>query len=104
GVGMEVHPLEDVPAEGLQVANAYLQSLPSWRCQDRPSTPTAFDEVLYGQMRRRSEGDSGQSGQEDRRRRRGESPLPATAVRPGPNPESHCQGATNPSGLDTETR
>src|SRR6266571_7012085 len=100
---MEDHPLEDFSAEGLQVANAYLQSLQSWRCQDCPSTPAAFDEVLCGQMPRRTEGDSRQPGQEDRRHRRRKSAVSAAASRPGPDPDPHPQGTPNASGLDPQT-
>src|SRR5947209_6689844 len=101
---MEIAALEAVPGRGLEAPNPNLQSLPSWRCQDRPQTTALTDEVPGGPLPRRQEGDPGQPWQEDRRRRRSKSPVAAPAAPARARPGPHCQSASRPPGLDSQAR
>src|ERR671932_1596052 len=99
---MECPALETLRAAGVQAPSADLSSLAAWRSQDCAQTPTTGDDLLGGQVPRRAEGDAGQSGQEDRRGGRRESPHPAATTRPRPVPAPLPHRATDAPGLDPQ--
>src|SRR5713101_4065869 len=99
---MEASAVEILRAAGLQAPKADLPSLPSWRRHDRPSSSTAFDEVLVGQMPCRPKGDAGQSGQEDRWRGWGQEPHPSPTIGTRPASDATSDDTPRPPGLDTQ--
>src|SRR6266581_9204089 len=99
---MEALVVEVLRTAGLQAPKADLPSLPSRRRHDRPSSPTAADEILVGQMPCRPKGDAGQSGQEDRWHGWGQEPYPSPTIGARPAPDAVSEDTPRSSGLDTQ--
>src|SRR5581483_4702410 len=101
---MEGPALEAVPAADLQAAKAHLQSLRSWRYEDRPPPATAPDELLGGAVPRREAGHPGQPRQAHGRRGRGEIPHASAPARTCREPEAVPEGPAGPPRLDPQAR